>query len=56
VSDALGEGGEIARGEGGQVGACQRGLDEGVGGVFSGEGLEPASEIQRQVTYDLKPQ
>jgi hypothetical protein len=51
---AVGESGKVAGGECGQVGACQCGLNEGVGGeIFSGEDLEPASEVKRQVLYHL---
>ena len=54
---AVGESRKVAGGEGGQVGACQCGFDKGVGGeVFSGEDLESASEVQRQVLYHLEPQ
>ena len=53
----VGESGNVAGGESGQVGACQRGLHKRVGGgVFSGENLEAASEIERQVSYDLQTQ
>jgi hypothetical protein len=53
----IGESGKVAGGEGGKVGARQRGLDEGVGrSVFSGEGLEPVPEVKRQVPYYLQPQ
>ena len=54
---AVGESGKVAGGKGCQVGACQSGLHKGVGGeVFSGEDLEPASEVKRQVLYHLEPQ
>ena len=55
-SVAVVESSDVAGCEGGQVGARQRSLDEGVGRVFSGKGLEPAPKIQRQLTYDLQPQ
>ena len=54
---AGGESGMVAGGKGGQVGACQSGLDKGVGGeVFPGEDLEPVSEVKRQIPYHPEPQ
>jgi hypothetical protein len=47
----------IAGGEGGQVGASQRGLDQRVGGtIFCGEGFEPAPEVECQAPYHLQMQ
>jgi hypothetical protein len=54
---AIGQSVKVAGGKGGQVGACQSGLDKGVGGeVFSGESLEPASEVKRQIAHHPEPQ
>ena len=45
-SFTIGESGKVAGGEGGKVGARQRGFYEGVGiEVFFGEDLEPAPEV-----------